>query len=434
MAISLVILVGATAAIAQTSSFTYQGKLTDTGTVVTGNYDFQFGLWDSPSGGAQIGSTQTLSNILVSNGVFTVTLDLGAVSFPGADRFLEISARSTGSGSFTLLTPRQQVTSAPYAVRSANASSANALSTSCLGCITDTQIGSVAASKLTGSIQVSAVPGGSGNYVQNTTTQQTGTNFNISGNGSIGNNLLIDAANANAGFLSPGINLGGGGEGIASKRTSGGNQFGLDFFTGSQRRISITNGGNVGIGTTAPSFRLHIVNPGNTGLRVQTNTSGGAVASFGGNGDFQVDAVNVPGGRLTVKEAGNVGIGTASPQARLDVRGDIKLGSVGQFFAASGFENLRIIRGFIDQGGNINNGSGFAIQRTGTGSYILVFNQAFSGVPVITANCQKFGSATVNACIVTVFVFANASVSFDIFDHNNNRIDSEFSFIAIGAR
>ena len=177
-----------------------------------------------------------------------------------------------------------------------------------------------------------------------------------------------------------------------------------------------------------------MINAGNTGLRVQTNSSGGAVASFGGNGDFQIDAVNVPGGRLTVKEAGNVGLGTASPQARLEVRGDIKLGSVGQFFAASGFENLRIIRGFVDQGGNINAGSGFTIQRFGTGVYFLGFNQAFTGVPAITANCQKFGSATVNACFVTVFIRNNGDVLFDIFDHNNNHIDSEFSFIAIGAR
>src|SRR5438128_12490337 len=155
-AMVLAILLGATTAFAQTSGFTYQGKLTDGGTAANGSYDLQFALWDSLSGGTQIGSTQTLSNVTVSNGVFTVTLDLGATSFPGANRYLEVSARPTGSGAFTLLTPRQQVTSTPYAVRSANAesaanaTSADALSTSCSGCISDNQIGSVAASKLTG--------------------------------------------------------------------------------------------------------------------------------------------------------------------------------------------------------------------------------------------------------------------------------------------
>jgi len=100
-AMVLAILLGATTAFAQTSSFSYQGKLTDSGTAANGNYDFQCALWDSLTGGTQIGSTQTVSNVTVSNGVFTVTLDLGATSFPGANRYLEVSARPTGSGAFT---------------------------------------------------------------------------------------------------------------------------------------------------------------------------------------------------------------------------------------------------------------------------------------------------------------------------------------------
>jgi hypothetical protein len=112
-AVLLAILVGAYPAEAQTSSFIYQGKLTDGGAPANGNYDFQFALWDSPTGGTRLGATQTVSNAVVSNGVFTVTLDFGAANFPGADRFLKISARPTGAGSFTLLAPRQQITSTP---------------------------------------------------------------------------------------------------------------------------------------------------------------------------------------------------------------------------------------------------------------------------------------------------------------------------------
>ena len=48
------------------------------------------------------------------------------------------------------------------------------------------------------------------------------------------------------------------GEGIASKRTSTGNQWGLDFFTQSQNRMSITNAGNIGIGTSAPTQKLQV--------------------------------------------------------------------------------------------------------------------------------------------------------------------------------
>jgi hypothetical protein len=109
---------------AQQTGFTFQGKLTDSGTAANGNYDLQFALFDAAAGNNQIGQTQTISNVAVSAGVFTVTLDFGANAFSGPNRFLEISARASGTGAFTLLTPRQSITAAPYAVQSLNAATA----------------------------------------------------------------------------------------------------------------------------------------------------------------------------------------------------------------------------------------------------------------------------------------------------------------------
>src|SRR2546426_471216 len=169
--IVLAMSLGATTARAQTSSFTYQGRFTDGGAAANGNYDLQFVLFDSLSGGAQVGSTQTLNTVAVSNGVFTVSLDFGANAFNGANRFLEISARPSGGGTFTLLSPRQQITSTPYAVRSLNASSAD-------------------------SVPASGVPAGSGNYIQNSAGQQASSNFNISGNGTAGGTLSGNVVNA----------------------------------------------------------------------------------------------------------------------------------------------------------------------------------------------------------------------------------------------
>src|SRR5262249_18618534 len=83
---------------------------------------------------------------------------------------------------------------------------------------------------------------------------------------------------------------------------------------------------NVGIGLTNPSFKLHVNDPANGGLRVQTNVSGGLVASFGGFGAFNVDATGIPGGRLTVLENGKVGIGENVPSFKLQVNDPSNLG------------------------------------------------------------------------------------------------------------
>src|SRR5689334_22113568 len=52
---------------AQTSQFTYQGKLTDTGVPANGNYDLQFKLFDTPTVGAgtQQGTTIALTSVAV---------------------------------------------------------------------------------------------------------------------------------------------------------------------------------------------------------------------------------------------------------------------------------------------------------------------------------------------------------------------------------
>jgi hypothetical protein len=106
---------------------------------------------------------------------------------------------------------------------------------------------------------------------------------------------------------------------------------------------------SVGIGTTAPVFRLHVVDPGAAGLRVQTNTGGGAVASFGGNGDFQIDSNGVAGGRLIVQQGGNVGIGTAAPDNKLTVNGTADKPGGGSWGTFSD-ERLKNIKGRFTPG------------------------------------------------------------------------------------
>src|SRR5882724_9601475 len=162
--VALILLLSVIAVSAQTTVFTYQGKLADAGSLANGSYDFQLKMFDALSCGAQQGGTVTVPTVQVTNGIFTVNLDFGAGVFSGGDRFLEIAVRPAGGGSFTPLSPRQQVTSTPYALRTLNATTADGLSLACLNCVTSSQIQSLQGSQVTGTIPVASVPSGSGNY------------------------------------------------------------------------------------------------------------------------------------------------------------------------------------------------------------------------------------------------------------------------------
>src|SRR5260221_3297250 len=84
-------------AFAQGTAFTYQGRLNDGANPANGNYDLTFTLFGVSSGGSAVSGPVTNSATPVSNGLFTVTIDLGA-AFPGANRFVEIGARTNGAG------------------------------------------------------------------------------------------------------------------------------------------------------------------------------------------------------------------------------------------------------------------------------------------------------------------------------------------------
>ncbi len=235
IATSLLWLASSGPALAQTSAFTYQGRLDDSGSPANGLFDFQFKLFDMLSSTSQIGTTITLDDVTVTDGSFSVLLDFSASVFTGADRFLEIGVRPGAStGAFTLLSPRQQITSTPYAIRSLTSTSADALSPSCVACVQDTQINTVAGSKIVGEIPPGSVPSGSGNYIQNTSAQQAASNFNISGNGTAGGTVSANTMNALTQYniggsrvlsIAGSSNLFAGGLAGASNTTGGGNSF-----------------------------------------------------------------------------------------------------------------------------------------------------------------------------------------------------------------
>jgi hypothetical protein len=327
----LLVVMSSSAATAQTqtTAFTYQGQLTDAGAPANASYDLRFALFDTLAGGTQIGSTQTVPTVSASSGVFTVRLDFGVTAFPGANRFLEIGVKPAGVGSFTTLAPRQQISSTPYAIRTLSAASADALSSACVGCVQSSQIQSVAGSKVSGAIPLAGVPAGSTNYIQNTTTPQAGSNFNIGGNGVIAGNLTV------AGTLNANLP----GNFIQNTTTQQANtNFNISGNGSVGGTLSATK---AGIGTTSPISKLHVVSGSSDLLPPRLQSSG--TTTFDAGWDFYQGTtgkgyVGVPdsaasfgagemllfgraktslwaGGNrsVTLDTAGNVGIGIDTP-------------------------------------------------------------------------------------------------------------------------
>lgn len=415
-----VLLCGA-ATSAQTAAFTYQGKLTDNNLAANGTYQMQFALFDAANGGSQIGATITNSTVQVSNGIFTVSLDFDANAFSGANRFLQISVFSSATNAYITLAPRQQITSAPFAIKSLTAGNADAATNAInLGGSPASDYVKTNDSRLSDSR--SPAPG-SGNYIQNGTIPQS-ANFNIAGNGTASGTLSgsvvnsglqyeiggsrvlsvpgtantfagVGAGNANA----TGYNNTFFGKNAGFANTTGGfnSFFGLNAgsanTTGFNNAFFGLNAGYINSTASQNSFFGSAAGDGNTtgennaffgAFAGRTNSTGshntivGASAEVGSNNLMNATAIGarafatqnnslvlgsingINGATATV----NVGIGTTTPAARLDVGGgDIR-------WANSQLKT--------DNGGNIELGG--TNSAAGTGSPYIDFHHSSQGV------------------------------------------------------
>jgi hypothetical protein len=174
------------------TAFTYQGQLKQGGNPVNDTCDFQFSLWNAAAVGTQIGTTQTKTNVGVTNGLFTIPdLDFDSGAFTGDARWLAIAVRCLAGGwSYTTLGSRQTLTPAPYALAlpglwtQQNATSPNL-------------IGGYSGNSVTAGVYGATVGGGGASGNVNSVTANYGTVGGGRGSTVSGNYATIGGGNSN---------------------------------------------------------------------------------------------------------------------------------------------------------------------------------------------------------------------------------------------
>jgi len=109
---------------AQGTAFTYQGRLNTGANPATGLFNLTFSLYNASAGGILLGGPETNTAVPVTNGLFTVLVDFGANVFTGSSNWLQIGVTTNAGTVFSPLSPRNQVTPAPYAIYAETANAA----------------------------------------------------------------------------------------------------------------------------------------------------------------------------------------------------------------------------------------------------------------------------------------------------------------------
>jgi hypothetical protein len=382
------------------TAFTYQGFLENAGAPANAAFDMNFVLLDDL--GNVVAGPSCIDNVAVSAGIFTVQLDFGA-QFDGRARRLGIAVRPGGPvgdcanpGGYTALTPAQPITATPYAlglrlpysgvdnlpegdVFSVTNTASSFFSSGILGVHTASPVFSfIDAAGVRGEGSGFAVAG-----VLGVTDNYVGVVGYGAADGATGTLGRTDGANSAA------I------RGIATGADSWAGYFdGRGYF-----------GGNVGIGTAAPTAALDVVgNIRTNGLRISDNAGAGRtlVSDAQGNATWTPTgagfiAGGTPGVTSSAAFVTQVAVITVTAGQRVHVTATQSLGSS----AAGGGTGLDLWVGYRVAGSGaaptVLGGGIFGLTVPQNQRHTFTLSGIFANLPAGTYEVGLVGRSTFNA-------------------------------------
>jgi len=340
------------------SAFAYQGGLFESGQPVTGLYDMTFTVFTNLTGGTPITGPLTNLAVGVNNGMYSVTLDFGGGLLNGTPYWLQIGARTNGTGDFVTLAPLQPLLPGAYAIYAENATvaqSANAVAaTNISGRLS---LGQINAAVLTNGTTTANL---SGSFAGNGAGLTNSLGFRLAGLSDATNAAMaVSNAIASAQTLRASINATNGLSSSQLQAQIGGFVLTNALTSTSQHATAVgTGAGNAATGNNVTAFGYQAVynvsGYGNVGIGMgacdsvsgiangQYNTAVGVIAldTLANGGSFNT-AVGYAALQYTGSGSGNTALGYAAMVSPSQTTGSNNV-AIGIWAGHDGFDNVNV--------------------------------------------------------------------------------------------